>query len=127
MESDIVQRLNFLSIYFYGHLCICNLKHRHIIIMHMRLFTNCELYYHGIYSYLFLLSNSVEGKGIQDLYMKAELRRWGNTEAEPKQEEDASPNLEDRISKSKPPPLCCKITMALITWTQGQTLSEGWC
>lgn len=59
--------------------------------------------------------------------MKAELRRWGNTEAEPKQEEDASPNLEDRISKSKPPHLCCKITMALITWIQGQTLSEGWC
>lgn len=58
MESDIVQRLNFLSIYFYGHLYICNLKYRHII-MHMRLFTNCELYYHGIYSYLFLLNNSV--------------------------------------------------------------------
>jgi len=69
------------------------------------------LYYHGIYFYPFLLNISVglcEGKGIQGLHIKAELRRWEDTEAAPKQEEDTSQSLAGRISKSKPLHLCCK-------------------
>lgn len=47
--------------------------------------------------------------------MKAELRREEDTEAEPKQEEDTSQNLADRISKSKPLHLRCKIMTSQIT------------
>ena len=88
------------------------------MIAHMQWFTSCELYYQGIYFYPFLLNNSVglrEGKGIQGLHMKAELRREEDTEAEPKQEEDTSQNLADRISKSKPLHLRCKIMTLQIT------------
>lgn len=87
------------------------------MIVHMQWFTNCELYYHEFISThsFWITVGLCEGKGIQGLHMKAELRRWEDTEAEPKQEEDTSQNLADRISKSKPLHLCCKIMTSQIT------------
>lgn len=79
-----------------------------MMMAHMQWFTNCELYYQGIYFYPFLLNNSVglhEGKGIQGLHMKAEFEKGGrHTEAEPKPEEDTSQNLADRIQNQTSSP-----------------------
>lgn len=36
------------------------------------------------------------------------MRRWGDTEAGLKQEEDTSQNLEDKTGKSTPPPHAIK-------------------
>lgn len=88
------------------------------MIVHMQWFTNCELYYHefiSTHSFWITLLACVKAKESKALHMKAELRRWEDTEVEPKQEEDTNQNLADRISKSKPLHLCCKIMTSQIT------------